>query len=180
MRALSLGLATLGMALAAVPANAVPYTFSYGFGGTTFASGIIDTDPTMPCGPGCFVAGNVTGTNRGAAITGYDPFDLNSSQYVYPTTPGAYVDGSGLTYMVGSTSYTIYSVGSGNYNEFHFDTATGNQIGQSQFITSFTLAPAAVSGVPESSTWAMLILGMGLVGGALRRRTARVRFATAA
>lgn len=35
----------------------------------------------------------------------------------------------------------------------------------------------AVAGVPEPSTWAMLILGMGLLGGAMRRRTATVSFA---
>ena len=31
----------------------------------------------------------------------------------------------------------------------------------------------AVTGVPEPTTWAMLILGFGLIGGALRRRTER-------
>lgn len=35
-----------------------------------------------------------------------------------------------------------------------------------------------VRGVPEPSTWAMLILGMGVVGGAMRRRTqAKIAFA---
>lgn len=34
-----------------------------------------------------------------------------------------------------------------------------------------TFAP--ITGVPEPTTWAMLILGFGLLGGAMRRRTAR-------
>lgn len=36
------------------------------------------------------------------------------------------------------------------------------------------VTPAAV---PEPATWAMMIMGFGLVGGAMRRRTTRVRFA---
>lgn len=36
---------------------------------------------------------------------------------------------------------------------------------------------AAVGAVPEPATWAMLIGGFGLIGGAMRRRTAKVSFA---
>ncbi|QDZ08977.1 PEP-CTERM sorting domain-containing protein [Sphingomonas panacisoli] len=32
--------------------------------------------------------------------------------------------------------------------------------------------PAAVSGVPEPATWAMMIMGFGLIGAAMRRRHA--------
>jgi hypothetical protein len=37
--------------------------------------------------------------------------------------------------------------------------------------------PAALSAVPEPATWAMMIGGFGLVGGAMRRRATRVAFA---
>ncbi len=43
-------------------------------------------------------------------------------------------------------------------------------------VTTFSLA----GGVPEPATWALMILGFGAVGGAMRRRqavTAKVRFA---
>jgi hypothetical protein len=35
----------------------------------------------------------------------------------------------------------------------------------------------AAAAVPEPATWAMMIMGFGLVGAAMRRRTATVRFA---
>lgn len=42
---------------------------------------------------------------------------------------------------------------------------------------SYTI-PTPTTGVPEPSTWAMLILGMGMVGGAMRRKTrAKLAFA---
>ena len=38
------------------------------------------------------------------------------------------------------------------------------------------VGPAAVQGVPEPATWAMMILGFGLTGAALRQRRVRVAF----
>lgn len=48
------------------------------------------------------------------------------------------------------------------------------------FIDDFRLGTAATAGVPEPATWAMMMLGFGAVGFAMRRRSiagARVRFA---
>ena len=49
------------------------------------------------------------------------------------------------------------------------------------FIDDFRLgAPAATGAVPEPATWAMMLVGFGAVGGALRRRqkvATRIRFA---
>lgn len=45
---------------------------------------------------------------------------------------------------------------------------------------NFTLTPTATPGVPEPSSWALMIAGFGLLGGAMRRRSAttvRVRYA---
>lgn len=45
---------------------------------------------------------------------------------------------------------------------------------------AFEIDNLAINAVPEPSTWAMMILGFGLIGGALRRRTrttARIAFA---
>ena len=38
---------------------------------------------------------------------------------------------------------------------------------------AFEVANFAVAGVPEASTWAMMLLGVGAVGGAMRRRRVR-------
>ena len=175
MRRIWAGLAVLAMIGAAAPAMATRFGFSYGFGADVFASGTITIDDDAPCGPGCFTVANVTGDNRGATITGYD-FFADSDQYFYPTNLSQHVDGSGLTHQVGATSYNIYSAGNGNYNEFHFDTATGAQIGTSQFVTFFNVGPAMPDAVPEPATWAMMIGGMALVGGVARvRRQTAVR-----
>jgi hypothetical protein len=37
---------------------------------------------------------------------------------------------------------------------------------------SVTVTPVTTPGVPEPATWAMMILGFGLLGGAIRRRKA--------
>lgn len=59
---------------------------------------------------------------------------------------------------------------------FSIDLANGalTPLGQ----TDRSLVGIAIAAVPEPATWAMMILGFGVVGSALRRRT-RVSFATA-
>lgn len=42
---------------------------------------------------------------------------------------------------------------------------------------AFEAANFSVSGVPEASTWAMMVLGLGVVGLSMRRRAAKVSFA---
>ncbi|GEM_PF-1805868 len=48
----------------------------------------------------------------------------------------------------------------------------GTTVGGGGF-TGYTQSPGAVSAVPEPSVWALLILGFGIVGAALRRRAVR-------
>lgn len=40
-------------------------------------------------------------------------------------------------------------------------------------LTGVTFGPAAVAGVPEPATWAMMVMGFGAIGAGLRRRQAR-------
>ena len=74
----------------------------------------------------------------------------------------------------------------GGFNEFAFrgimaDTPNsiyGLRFGGSYLLVTGTADGTVLPGVPEPATWALMILGFGAVGGAMRRRTrASVRFA---
>lgn len=62
----------------------------------------------------------------------------------------------GFVATAGSTFSTVSIVGRG------FDVYNG--------FDNFTTAAGLAGGVPEPATWAMMIVGFGLVGGAVRRR----------
>ncbi|RYE92944.1 MAG: PEP-CTERM sorting domain-containing protein [Oxalobacteraceae bacterium] len=78
-----------------------------------------------------------------------------------------------------STSGTLYVLGNLIDANLNFLTPTAsslsiqfNSTGGSAFSSALTLAvPPAVTAVPEPASWAMMIVGMGLVGGSLRRRS---------
>ncbi|NIJ06881.1 hypothetical protein FHS31_000463 [Sphingomonas vulcanisoli] len=181
MRKLSAILAGL-LLLAAMPASAATYLFSYGFYGSgqpngTYASGTITTD-----GPGYFDAGSenvsaISGTRGGDSITGLtDFFDADGDQEVYANRPAAVVDDLGLTFTVGDRTYDITSPSAGSgggpngsYYEFSYLTADGSD-GQGNYISFFTLTPASAASVPEASTWAMMLIGFGAIGVGLRQR----------
>lgn len=68
-------------------------------------------------------------------------------------------------------SYTVQP-GVSAYGTF-YDSGSGSTTNLSLVPTSVTIADA----VPESATWAMLILGLGMIGFAARRRNAAVALA---
>ncbi|MBS0479307.1 MAG: PEP-CTERM sorting domain-containing protein [Proteobacteria bacterium] len=47
------------------------------------------------------------------------------------------------------------------------------------YLDGFGAVTPPAGGVPEPATWAMMIMGFGLMGGAIRRQRAAVRFSTA-
>jgi len=57
---------------------------------------------------------------------------------------------------------------------FRFDNEIGLATGQA--IGQWALSQAAFNAVPEPASWALMIMGFGLTGGALRRRSVRVAF----
>jgi len=57
---------------------------------------------------------------------------------------------------------------------FRFDNEIGLATGQA--IGQWALNQAAFNAVPEPASWALMIIGFGLTGGALRRRSVRVAF----
>jgi hypothetical protein len=111
-----------------------------------------------------FITGDVyTATDTGNALTFVSTF----------TTDGAAVPAyQGTAWS--DTRYSRFSkvLGAGSYSF----TITGNCAGgcPAGFAVRLDTAPAAV---PEPATWAMLVLGFGLIGAAMRRRSVKVTYA---
>ncbi len=181
MRYLDSAFVTAALMASATSASAAQYVFSYGNADGVVASGTITTN-----GPGLIDASamnvtDVTGNRLGVAITSTPSFFDTSygDQQIYPTSLTGKVDSSGLEFTIGAFGYNIYSIGTNLYTEYRFrlaDPYAGDGVGTT--ITSFTLTPITSNGaVPEPATWAMLLVGFGLVGAAARRRATRVAFA---
>jgi hypothetical protein len=96
-------------------------------------------------------------------------------------------DGSSSLYtggaIIGGLPFSSGSTGSSTSNGLvTFNTGSGPRIVGATFTStgnSFEFDNLASNGVPEPATWALMILGFGAVGGALRRRNARPALATA-
>lgn len=73
--------------------------------------------------------------------------------------------------FMGSTSNPVLSLGTFFLSDIQPPFST------SQLQVNYRLVVSQVAAVPESSTWAMMIGGFGLLGAGLRRRSVRVRFA---
>jgi hypothetical protein len=82
----------------------------------------------------------------------------------------------GLAFYWPSTSIVRYAVGTGP-----FETCDG--VSTCSFINGLTAQDTSAQGlkvtggaVPEPASWAMMLAGFGLIGGALRRKSVRVAF----
>jgi hypothetical protein len=74
--------------------------------------------------------------------------------------------GVGGTYQALGANFDGLAAGSGQAELFYWDSNNGDNTGD----ISFSL----FAGVPEPGTWAMMILGFGMVGGAMRSRRRKV------
>ena len=181
MKKVALGLAALA-SIVSVPAYAAVFDFSF------------DTTSTLFGGPNQTIRGkfttletpvdrfgftglaitSISGTINGTAISGL--FDTGSPYY-YLTSGPTFLDGSGVRFNAGAATNIAF---------FHQDGVAPDtyRVNGNGTISAFgpaTSSPAAIGGaVPEPATWAMMILGMGAVGFAMRRRqkvTTRVSYA---
>lgn len=151
-------------------------------------------------------AGTYTVTFTQDAFTAFSRFsgesgcDANGGNCSQGFENSARIIAGGMTYLFGdgAASGGIGPIAGGGY----FDTAARSFANAAQYTTTFTLANAGTAsfflyddflgdnrggvslslmgGVPEPTTWALMILGMGAVGGAMRRKQAvkaAVRFA---
>ena len=171
----------------ATPASAATFLFSYSgtnaTNGAFTATGTITTTNTTTTvnGRQAYTITGITGTRNGSAITGLiaagtDFGGVPIDDYLYATGP--YLTDAGFGFSVAGTTNL--------FNPYYFDgayqeyvrTAAGADFQNTSGVT-FTLT-AVTAGVPEPATWAMMLVGFGAIGGALRRRpkvATRIRYA---
>lgn len=152
--------------------------------GTGGFSGIGSTTGTLN---GTLTFSDTIGTVLNEALPNFFVFgDAKDGTYNFSTTSvqtNSFVNNPGAF-----TSGTLYVLGNLVDGNLGFSTPTPtslsiqfNSTGGSAYSSALTLAvPPAMSAVPEAASWAMMMVGLGVVGGALRRRqkvSTRVRFA---
>jgi choice-of-anchor A domain-containing protein len=94
-----------------------------------------------------------------------DTIDFGSKKW-YGTVLAPKAEGHNGNYILGSAVFSsLLSRG-----EFHIPSASSNFDGDLTGFTPLTKPPVVHGAVPEPATWAMMIAGFGLVGGAMRRR----------
>ena len=180
----SAGAATFGPATGAIAVLASPaVTLGATSGTAVFSSpvALFGTTGSLTSASGSgSVAGtldfsNTVGTVVSDAVSGFMSFaDTTGGSFAFDV---ASVKTLGFTSNPGvSTSITLYLLGTASDANLGLtsaptsETLTVNETGTSAFSASATIAqpPSLVSGVPEPVTWAMLLMGFGLTGAAVR------------
>lgn len=112
-------------------------------------------------------SGQPVGTQIGQS---FGLWTQNSFSAPFGALVGRYADG---TYQLVGANFTGAATGNGALSLFYWDSNNGDNVGD----ISFTV----LTGVPEPLTWALMVMGFGLAGSALRRakrvQTVRVRYA---
>lgn len=117
-------------------------------------------------------------TNRGSfyvTATGEGSFDLNTSFFV--DRAHFEFDGADLGYF-GAADTTFTALPSARFSRNSLGCFGEDVCGSTFYRLTYEYTPAIAAGVPEPATWATIIGGFGLIGGAMRRRRrVAVRFA---
>jgi hypothetical protein len=162
-------------ATSAVPASAAQFTFDFAttsviFGSPVSGSGVFTTSDTPMTigGQTAFAVTSIAGTFNGSPITG----PTLSSFGNYFTTGPTFVDGSGIRFNTSTTTNVTLFYDS---NARSYRVNAINQGGSSLVRAT----SAAVGAVPEPTTWALMLVGFGAIGMAMRRRKVRAMVAFA-
>jgi hypothetical protein len=185
----SAAVAVLAMGIATAPASALVYNFSYSSSHPT--ENIVGTFTTSSSALPTETVTGITGTYDGFKIIGLSTDDYAGADFLLSPKSTPIVDSFGISFVVdlGTKSHgventeevNIFSSSSRDKVSYLLDLSTVDPGGSSggegdAGPGTFTVTAA----VPETSTWAMMILGFFGVGFVAYRRpnkTARLRLA---
>jgi hypothetical protein len=158
------------------------------FGNSATATGLITVDSTLPgLGftsvflPSADVTAlsiTITGASSGNGTFGYSdfneiyfwsptPLDLTQELIGQPVSGGTDFFGDSDNGLGGD--FNIFgNGGAAPLGTFYFQLTTDDGFGDTMLVTSML----PVSTVPEPAAWTMMLVGLGALGGALRRRNA--------
>lgn len=149
----------------AAPASAA--TFLFTFDGTTIDAAGTLTTQDVPTSTGGFLITGITGTVGSATITGL-------------LAPGTFGGNDNLLFVGQNPllSFGGFSFTADGSNNIFSSTVLGgfgllrpnNTIVTGTFSISAVTTPPPVGAIPEPGTWALMLLGFGFVGAALRRQ----------
>jgi hypothetical protein len=169
-----LPVAAAAFALHAGSASATTLDWSYTGPDGLSGSGAFDATALNPSDPTAgFMVVGIAGTANGQTITGLNDFE-NPDDFVFPPNTPTHigVDSNGFGFTVADgTEYNLYE-DDGIFNTAPFECGVVycliSSTAPTIALTSFSVTFAA--GVPEPATWAMMVLGLGGLGAALRSR----------
>lgn len=169
MRMKHLALAAAAMAaLTATQASATAFFIDYS--GVSAANGAFTVHLTGDQTGG--VATSISGDRNGVAVTGLSSY-ASATQHVTGAFP--FTDFGGLSFTAGGINYNFYADVGGNF-EINDVLDPGGYAS-----TDAPISPlAVVASVPEPATWAMMLLGFGMLGFGVRssrKPTVRVAYA---
>jgi hypothetical protein len=167
MKRSTLMLAAVAALATAAPASAAQYMFSFTtsqplFGPTVAGNGTFTTSDTAMtvAGRTAYQILSITGTVNGLAIVA-----PTGSYGNYFTTGGTFLDGTGTSFLLtggGRVDFFNQST-NGLYRVNTFSPGSSNYVNATSSL---------IAAVPEPGTWAMMLLGFGAVGFAMRGRVA--------
>jgi len=157
---------------------------SYTEGGVSLSAGRVDNQYASNYNStGSYYDNNAggTGTITISFASPTDVFAFNWGAADHSWTANLFAGATNLgsftvapTFASNAKDYVGFT-GTGITSAVFTDSSSGDWV----FIDNLTYGAGQASGVPETATWAMMILGMGMIGGAMRRRNVKtsVRFA---
>ena len=167
MRKIAFGTAAALLAIVATPAVAAEFMFSFS-GASISGSGTFITSDTAGGNGGFEILSSIGQvTIDGDAFTLSGPTDFAGADNILFVGSEPLLSFNGTSFQLTDDLElnVYYSSGAGAYRYI----TSGGDVTP---LDSFTISEV-VAAVPEPASWAMMISGFGLVGGAMRSRTTR-------